>query len=232
MSKAPAVDYALRIIELFAKRQGDVGLADINNSLDINKNAASRVLESMLEHNWIYQSDSVQKKYRFTQKPFALVAKCSPKSGLCELAKGELEKLNRKLGDSVYLGIEHENKVLYLLHLDSTREVRINGSVGGEYPLKNTAPGKILLAFSGREDDKGIEAEKICACGYAVDDEEFARGIICIACPVFDDTGKVVAAVGISSLTIYDSMESLVKEKLVFVKNAAMEISKKLGYKE
>lgn len=61
MSKAPAVDYALRIIELFSSSGSDIGIADICNKLEINKNAASRVLEALLEYDWIYMSDTVQK---------------------------------------------------------------------------------------------------------------------------------------------------------------------------
>ena len=94
MSKAPAVDYALRIIELFSETQNEIGIADICNSLGINKNAASRVLESLLEYNWVYLSDSVQKKYRFTLKPFSLVSKCTPQYALAEIAKPDLQRLN------------------------------------------------------------------------------------------------------------------------------------------
>ena len=232
MSKAPAVDYALRIIEYFSESQKEIGLADIFNSLEINKNAASRVLESLLEYNWIYLSDSVQKKYRFTMKPFSVVSKCTPGHALAEIAKNELQALNEKLGDAVYRGIKNKENVLYLLYFDSSKEVRINGRVGGEYPLKTSAPGKILLAYSEHENDFETEAEKIKKRGYATDNEEFAKGIICIACPIYDDSGNVIASVGISSLTIYDSINSLVNDKLPLLNEAAHNISLKLGYKE
>ena len=114
MSKAPAVDYALRIIEFFSETQKEIGLADICNSLEINKNAASRVLESLLEYNWIYLSDNIQKKYRFTLKPFSVVSKCTPEYALAEIAKNELHRLNEQLGDAVYLGIKNKENVLYL----------------------------------------------------------------------------------------------------------------------
>ena len=231
MSKAPAVDYALRIIEFFSKTQKEIGIADICNSLKINKNAASRVLESLLEYNWIYLSDRVRKKYRFTMKPFSIVSKCTPQYALAEIAKNELFKLNAKLGDAVYLGIRNNNNVVYLLHFDSTKEVRINGRVGGEYPLKTSAPGKILLAYGEDTDNFNDEAEEIKKQGYAIDNEEFAKGIICIACPVYDSSGDVVASVGISSLTIYDDIGSLVKDKLPLLKKSARNISLNLGYK-
>lgn len=232
MSKAPAVDYALRIIEFFSETQREIGLADICNSLEINKNAASRVLEALLEYNWIYLVDNFQKKYRFTLKPFSVVSKCTPKYALAEIAENELHWLNEQLGDAVYLGIKNKDNVLYLLHFDSTKEVRINGRVGGEYPLKTSAPGKILLAYGEHQDEFNEEAECIKKQGYATDNEEFAKGIICIACPIYDDGGSVIASVGISSLTIYDSINSLVNDKLQFLNEAAQNISLKLGYKE
>lgn len=230
MSKAPAVDYALRIIELFSETQNEIGIADICNSLGINKNAASRVLDSLLEYNWVYLSDSVQKKYRFTLKPFSLVSKCTPQYALAEIAKPDLQRLNGQLGDAVYLGIKNGNNVLYLLHFDSAKEVRINGRVGGEYPLNTSAPGKVLLAYGEHPKKFENEAAKIKACGYAIDNEEFAKGIICIACPVYDDTGSVAAAVGISSLTIYDDINSLINDKLPQLSEAARNISLNLGW--
>ena len=62
MSKAPAADYALEIIEFFASQNTEIGISDISSALHINKNAVSRVLEALLEKNWIYMKDSSQKK--------------------------------------------------------------------------------------------------------------------------------------------------------------------------
>lgn len=83
VSKASAVDYALRIIELFSENQNGIGIADICNSLEINKNAATRVLGALLEYNWIYLSDNVRKKYRFTLKPFSIVSKTRAMLCIC-----------------------------------------------------------------------------------------------------------------------------------------------------
>ncbi len=239
MSKAPAVDNALKIIEFFSQCNEEIGISDICNSLGINKNMTSRIIEALLEEKWIYLSNENQKKYRFTVKPFSLISKSIPQRALCEIAEGELKKLNNLLGDSVYLGIKNEKNVLYLLHFDSTKEVRINGRVGGEYPLHTSAPGKVLLAYSDEKEayfasESEIsrfnkEADKIRLSGYAIDDEEFAKGIICIACPVFDHTGAVAASIGISSLTIYDDIKSLTEKKYPLLREAAINISKSFG---
>ncbi len=250
MSKAPAVDYALEIIEFFSKNNHEIGIADISSALGINKNAVSRVLEALLEKNWIYMSDHSQKKYTLTLRPFSLIAKHANDNSIAKIAAPYIENLNKKFGDSVYLGVKNEKNVLYLLHYDSKKEVRIDGCVGGEYPLHCSAPGKILLSYSDDEEIKNYfsmpidkrtentivdpdifmeEAERIRKAGYAIDNEEFAKGILCIAVPVFGCDRNVVATIGISTLTLYDTVESLLGEKAEALKKVAGELSKSLG---
>ncbi len=87
------------------------------------------------------------------------------------------------------------------------RLVRLN-------PLHCTALGKALLAFGDLQPQDDLQAftvntltdpaklrenlEQIRAQGYSVDDEEFDPGVRCIAVPVWDFRGKVVASMGIS----------------------------------
>ena len=238
MSKAPAVDYALQIIELFTRSNDELGIADISNSLAINKNAVSRILEALLEKNWIYMSNSSQQKYSLTLRPFSLICGHTSNNNIAKIAMPYLEKLNKKLGDSVYLAVKNGRNVIYLVHCDSTKEVRINGRVGGEYPLNCSAPGKLLLSYSDKKeiedyfalpidkrtensindfDSFALEADRIKKNGYAVDDEEFAKGIICIAAPVFDCEGNVAASIGISSLTLYDNIDTLINDKFIII---------------
>ena len=252
MSKAPAVDYALEIIEFFASKNTEIGIADISNALNINKNAVSRVLEALLEKNWIYMSDNSLKKYRLTLRPFSFIAGHTRNNSVAKIAAPYIERLNKELGDSVYLGVKSGRNVLYLVHCDSKKEVRINGRAGGEYPLHCAAPGKVLLSSSdiGEIEDYFnspitkrtentitdfdafmLEADKIRKAGYAIDNEEFAKGIICIATPVFDCTGNVVATIGISTLTLYDDVNSLINNKLTLLQKVSDEISRCLGKK-
>lgn len=251
MSKAPAVDYALDIIEYFAINNCPIGISDISNALNINKNAVSRVLEAFIEKNWIYACEENQKKYKLTLRPFSVLSNNVRRNGIVRIATPLLENLNNELGDAVYLGVKNGKNVLYLLHFDSKKEVRINGRVGGEYPLNCSAPGKVLLSYSKSDEIKtyfndsiskmtentivdyshfNSEAINIRQRGYAIDNEEFAKGIICIASPVFDFDGRIVACVGLSTLTLYDSIDSLTDRKLELLKGVADEISKKLGY--
>lgn len=198
-------------------------------------------------------SNSSQKKYSLTLRPFSLICGHTRNNNIAKIAMPYLEKLNKKLGDSVYLGVKNGRNIIYLVHCDSTKEVRINGRVGGEYPLNCSAPGKLLLSYSDKKeiedyfalpidkrtensindfDSFALEADRIKKNGYAVDDEEFAKGIICIAAPIFDCEGNVTASIGISSLTLYDNIDTLINNKLSLLKKVADEISLCLGKKK
>jgi len=65
--------------------------------------------------------------------------------------------------------------------------------------------------------------------GFAVDDEEFHEGVRCIAAPIRDSHGSVVAAIGISA-----PANRLPKRRFARiasqVKLQAAQISRKLGY--
>ena len=73
------------------------------------------------------------------------------------------------------------------------------------------------------------ELENIRRNGYATDKEEFGRGIVCVAAPIFDYTGKVVGAIGCSAHTI-DHSDEIIEKLLPDVTGAARILSARLGY--
>ena len=158
----------------------------------------------------------------------------------------------KETGESTYLGILHGNKMLYLQHLDSTRDVRAAGVVGGMYDLYCSAPGKILLTYASdafretyfqipktkntpntlTEDfELRTELEQIRRQGYALDNEEFSRGIFCAAAPIFDYEETLQGAVGCSVCMFNHTLESLKSEILPKVIETAKKISTCLGHR-
>ncbi len=118
------------------------------------------------------------------------------------------------------MGVLEGDSAVYVLKIESRHTIRMFSRVGRRIPLYCTAIGKVLLAFA-REDErepalKGVrqlaftqktlttrtalyaELERIRQQGFALDDEEHEEGIHCIAAPVFDHTGSVVAAISAS----------------------------------
>lgn len=244
---APAVEAATRIITWLSQAEQEVGISEISRGTEINKNMVFRILNSLEKEGWVYCNEQ---KYSLTLLPFRLASKAISRTALNTTALPILYELHDKTGESTYLGIRKADKVLYIQHLDGVKDVRISCRVGGEYDLYCSAPGKVLLAYSEKEfideytarelkkhTENSIterlelqkELEAIRNNGYATDCEEFGYGITCVAAPIFDHTGKVVACVGNSAFTLNHDSQSVIEGLLPHVQKAAKEISNRLG---
>ena len=247
---APAVAFGVKVIELLAAQTAPIGISEISRRTGINKNMVSRILHTLEEENWV--SCDEHSCYSLTLLPFCLTSKVVNRYSLANVGVPCLQKFWKEFGESTYLGVLHGDEVLYLAHFDSTQKVRVAGTVGGSYPLYCTAPGKILLAYSGEAfieqylatheltsytnttivegDALRTELAAIRARGYSLDREEFGYGIACMAAPIFDHTQAVVGVIGCSVSTVYcksDAIYAHCGERLL---ETAAQISKYLGY--
>ncbi|MBQ7794251.1 MAG: IclR family transcriptional regulator, partial [Clostridia bacterium] len=210
-----------------------------------------RILNSLEECGWVYAENLPDKKYGLTLKPFEITSKARNRLTLNNVATPLVYELWKKTGESTYLGIKNDDKVMYIQHFDSTKNVRVAGAVGGLYDLYCTAPGKIILSYSDdayieeytdRELKKNTqntitqkslllkEIQNIKSDGYAVDNEEFGNGIICLAAPIFDCSNNAVATVGCSVSTVCFTCDEAISFLKPLITETAAEISARLGY--
>jgi DNA-binding IclR family transcriptional regulator len=170
---------------------------------------------------------------------------------LLQAAAEPIRQMYNEIGESTSLGILDNNRVLYILHFNGTRSITVIGRVGNRYLLQCAAPGKVLLAHAeeslvDRLVAEGLEAltsnskitreaimedrEKILRQGFALDEEECAKGLICFAAPIYDYSGHVVAALNVSVLLLHYSMEEFVEKIGSKVLETSQNISVALGY--
>lgn len=245
---APAVGLSIKLITLLSEQTEAIGISEISRKLDINKNMVSRILNSLEEEGWVYSNKEA--KYRLSLLPFQITSKAVTQLSLTNVATPYVYDLWKRFGESTYLGILKDQHVLYIEHFDSIQDVRVAGVIGGTYPLYCTAPGKVLLAFCENAyiekyllgsfkkhtertltscDDIKNELNKIRNNGYAIDNEEFGRGIVCLAAPIFDYRGAVAGTVGCSFSTINCSAETIFDQCGSAVIQTAEQISRCLG---
>jgi len=248
---APAVDWAVKIVEIIAGSDDPLGITDISRLVGINKNMVFRVLNSLEAAGWVYCDNPSEKKYTLTMRPFQMTQKAAARLSINTTATPFVHALWKRLGESTYLGILRDDKVLYIQHFDSTRDVKVAGTLGGMYDLYCSAPGKVLLAFA---DDEYIDAylqkplvrrtahtitepealrrelASVRQNGYAMDREEFGNGILCVAAPVYGSDGKVLGTVGCSVSTITATVDRLMEICGGDVIRTAAEISRCCGY--
>ena len=248
--KAPALGMGLKLINALSEASSPQGLSELARRVGTNKNMATRLLSTLQVEGWVEMLEPGP-RYRLTLKPFAILSKTLGAMPLTELAHEPLKELWESCGQSAYLGVLNGVNVMYFMHFDAVGPVKIAGRVGGEYPLHCSAPGKALLAYSDcklfeylasrgfkkhgpnsicEASSLSKELERVKANGFATDNEEFGRGIVCVAAPVFDRFGQVAGTAGISATTIDFSLEELVKAHSGKVVACAQKISSSLGF--
>jgi DNA-binding IclR family transcriptional regulator len=166
---------------------------------------------------------------------------------LVQVARPHLEALSAFTGDTVHLARREGWEVVYLDKLPGTRPVEISSRVGGRKPLISTGVGKALMLDTPEgelrelfkrdhrllpgnmtEADWLVQMSNYRAGGYTYDLGEDHPSIRCVAAPVRDATGRVAAAISVSSTLEFmppSRMRDLVQE----VQRVARIISSELG---
>lgn len=214
-SHVKALAKGLRALDLLAER-ADVGTNEIALALGIDKGAASRTMQTLVAAGYAVQN--AKRRYQRGPKLRAGPATAAG-AGLSirERAHPLLERLHTATGETAHLAIRADDRVLYLDKVETDLPLRVDRPVGTLSPLHCTALGKIFLAFgeapvprtlAGYTAHTAMDVDalrsalaRIVQDGYAIDDEEFAVGIRCVAAPLRDAAGRVVAAIGISGPT-------------------------------
>jgi len=139
--------------------------------------------------------------------------------------------------------------VVYLYKAEGTQSILTTATLGSRRPAYCTALGKAILANLPIEEsdrifekplekltDKTVvdrirlheEFADIRLNGYAVDDEGIEHGLYCLAVPIHNYTGRVVAAISISGPVkrVSESSQKIIAE----LQSIGGTISRRLGY--
>jgi DNA-binding IclR family transcriptional regulator len=160
--------------------------------------------------------------------------------------------LSARTRETVFLAIAQGDKAIYIDKVVSDQELRMDAPVGAHRPYNCTAVGKILLqnfsdeeieelvhrgAFEAKTENSltgvaAIKAEigKIREQGWARDDEEFHPGAGCVAAPIYDHEGNIIAALTVSGPAgrIGEHFDDVLLE----TKTSAQTISEAMGCRE
>jgi DNA-binding IclR family transcriptional regulator len=172
--------------------------------------------------------------------------------GLLRQARPILDRIVQECNETAYVAIFKEGYVVYLDVVETNLTVRVVSRVGSRLPGYCTATGKVHMAYMSDEDvdllypanDLKVytpttlatktalreELLKVFEQGYAIDNEELDNGVRCIACPIRDYTRRIVGAISISGPTMRFSDERIEKELIPLARQAADDLSTRLGY--
>jgi DNA-binding IclR family transcriptional regulator len=198
----------LLVLECFTPRKDHFSLAALSKVLNIPKSSLYRVVKTLSEMNYLrYEEQS--KTYYLGTRVLSLGFSALQSMDLREIARPYLEKLSRQCNKTVNLAILDKHEMVYIerIRVPGLREFNI--SIGSRIPVLNTAVGKAVLAHlepqklgeiieqlrAFTECEIAIEgklAETLDAVrrdGFAINDQEYIRGVRAIAVPIFSPVG-------------------------------------------
>jgi DNA-binding IclR family transcriptional regulator len=175
----------------------------------------------------------------------------SRQTSLQRAAREYLEALADATGDTVHLGVLDGSRCLYVDKIPGRRRVEIISRIGELQPLRSTGLGKaLILDASEAQWREYYESETrlgnrydvrlstwlermrdYAKNGYAFDLEENEDRIRCVAAPIRDVSGRIVAAISVSSAEQYMS-DSRMRGLIPDVQETAGDISRALGFSE
>ena len=230
-----AVENALNVLEAFGEIDGDVRITSLSKSLGMNKSHVFRLLTTFEQRGYIERGE-VPGKYRLGLLAYELGLKFLLRMGMLSKAKPAMERLARECGEAVYLAVPRQADVLMLGMVDTTQAVKTVPLVGNSYPLTDSAPGKVILAFREVEDrgpfppDLEEELQAIGQLGMGHDSGSFGEGTASLAVPLFNGRRQVVGSLCIIGPDFRLAHERLTGELLPPLREAGQIVSASLGY--
>lgn len=238
------------VLDCFIEENNPLKLTDLEEKLDIYPSTIHRILDTLRYLGYIeHVTDS--EKYQLGIKCLELGMSKLSQIEIIKEASSYLDKLSLESNENVYLGILYDGFVIYQAKKEAPRRVKVVTHVGTRAHVHCTALGKALIAFLDKVErekiykkiglpkltkntitDKDLfekEITKVRQQGFAIDDEENEYDIKCIAAPIRDYSGKVIAAISISGPSYRFDIErqSQLKNKIL---KYSQSISKKMGY--
>jgi len=229
-----AILRAIRILESLAEHERPPQLAEIAHAVQLPKPTVLRILGT-LEHAGIVSREPDTKRYGFGERLNRFAGQVLLSSPTRATRHAILEELVEQIGETCNLAIPNGNTVLYLDRVENAWPLRLQLGPGSRVPLYASASGKLFLAsMPKRSRDRFLsqtplirhtpqtltdmkrlsnEFNAIRERGYSIDNEEYLPGICCIAVPVRNSDGKVVAGLAVSAplsrMRIEDGLEFL-----------------------
>jgi len=244
-----AVERALIILKLMAAAPNGIGVREVARTLGYNQGVVHKILQTLVDQDFARQ-DPVTQQYRLGAGALQVGLVGLAKLEVREVARPYLQALAESTGETALLGILDGPHAIYVDKALSPAEFRLDPPLGAIRPLNCTALGKAILAFMPEDAvDRlaragafvsatpsaitdlatlKVELARVRQTDLATDLEEFISGAMCLAAPVRDHTGQVIAAVTISGPIQRMADETARLETAV--KGCAREISAGLGY--
>ncbi|MFG2078091.1 DNA-binding transcriptional regulator, IclR family [Nonomuraea maritima] len=241
-----------RAIDLIRRSaEHPMSLTEAAEMLGVHKSTALRILQTLEGARFVRKTGAGT--YVFGSGLIELSELALGSMDLRQFASEHLRLLQRQTGHTVHLAQLTGDEIIYVDKVDSPAfdAVKLPSRIGRAVSIYASAVGKVILAHLSREerdrllahvtferytdttfaDRESLDAElaRVAQRGWALDDGEHDAYVMCIAAPIMDSRGKVIAAVSVTAIEVIANLHQL-KEKLPLLLETSELISKELGF--
>ncbi len=235
-----------KLIETLATRSS-WELTDLCKALDYPKTTIHRMLLTLLDNGYVIHEQS-RGSYSLSFKLLSIGNSMLAKSSIVDIARPFCKKLRDTVNETVNLCIVSGKDILVIDKQTTNHTLRQDAIVGSSFPIRDSASGKIFLAFAeempqlfydyvnssekkespAQSSKLADELETIRKIGLAYDYEEVFSGVRCVAAPIFDYQENLVAAISVSvpSARLDEQLQEKLNKEISLT---AQDISLRLG---
>ena len=210
---------ALTLLERLAEAPQGMQLTELSYQLGMPVATVHRLLATFEELDFVEQDDD-QGLWYVGLNAFTVGNAFLKRRDFVSTARPYMHALVEQCGETVNLGVVDDGEVVFISQVETLEVMRMIARLGSRSPIHASGVGKALLAgmterrveqilerrglprFTERTIDNPTalreELEITRRRGYALDDEEHAVGLRCVAAAIFDENAQALAAISLS----------------------------------
>ncbi len=239
-----ALARGLEVIAAFEQHRPTMSLTDVATATGLARPTARRILLTLAELGYVRPDGS---GFALTPRVLELGVAYVRSMGIWDVARPHMELLSARTDESCSIGQLDGSDVVYVARVAVPKIVALTVQIGTRFPALPTSLGKVLLAALDPRDldavlaepsrsglvprwqpgpgERDAELREVRARGWALTDEQLARGIRSVAAPLRDGAGRVIAALNVNTHAAETPRECLIEHHLPLLLQAAGEIS-------
>ncbi|MCP5072411.1 MAG: IclR family transcriptional regulator [Rhodobacteraceae bacterium] len=218
VSTVQALDRGLLVLEALADLH-KANLSDLSQHVEMPPSSVHRILATLQKHSFVDFEPALQ-EWAVGIGAFRIGSAFLARSNLIETSQKIMRALMEETGETANLGIADCGDIVFISQVETHNPIRAFFRSGTKSPMHASGIGKAMLAHMPERVVLAIlessgqpeftphtltnastllgNLEMVSTCGYALDNEERYLGMRCIASPIFNARGEVVAGLSVS----------------------------------
>ncbi len=252
MKTIPSIQRAFKVLELFLKGTRTLSVPEIVARLDLPRTTAYETVNTLIECGYLAREESQSNKVSLGFKLFELGNAYADNVDLISEGRKIAENIVERCGETCQMAVRDNTEVIFIARVDCSKALRLVSTVGSRLPAHCTGVGKMLLSalsneeiielYKGQDELTKMTANSIGSVSklikelevirrraLAFDDCESNTDASCVAAPVYNNRGEMIAAMSFS--VPVNRMNSSKQDQLaVVIREGAETLSRRLGF--